>query len=227
MPEVNLENDKESESEKKRDSFYKAQNELTLQLPKKWLGHLWRHFKSLDLWTRVITGVLTAVLGGLLTAYFLAEGKPNEGNNCVAEELITEINYRAGWGTIYLGDLKQHNKSSETLVLELDTYKFIQQVVDQMVYIGRHKNSHSKCALSKMRSLLLQLSPLSVHDNSEGIILDGAIASTVKLESMYDNIRASNSHTTVDDFIEGVTKQLENLTAVTGTIYLTNGENSD
>ena len=157
----------------------------------------------------VATFIATAVIT------YLNEIRFNDAKDCVAEELKNEIKHRVRWGTSYLHYLKQHNNSDKMSVPEFDSYKLIQKMVDQMVYISRHKNSNKKCALSKMHSLLSQLIPLSKRSGNMLSILNDAITATVKLESMYDNIRASNSHTTVNEFIDVAARQLTILAAVT------------
>ena len=194
---------------------------------KKWIERLWEELKSPQLWWYTVAVALVALSASQITKHQV-EKKFYAEEIHVLEKLKIEIDFRAGWGKNYLDYLVQRNRSGKASVSDLETYKLIQQMVDQMVYISRHKISSSRYAYASMYLLLTHLENLELEpDGNIRKAIDDTIASTMRLESMYDDIRTYNPLTTVDEFIERATKQLENLTAVTGTIYLTNGENSD
>ena len=152
--------------------------------------------------------------------------KPSGEDIYDATQLKAEINSRALLASNYLDNLVQHSKSGEASALELETYKHAQQVANQVIYRSSEKKPSNKYAHVGMYSLLSLLENFESDGNTRKALGD-TIASTFELEKIYENIRDSNPNATVDEFIERATKQLENLTAVTGTIYLTNGENSD
>ena len=196
---------------------------------KKWLESLWEELKSLEAWAGVIAVgmfAMLAVLGNSIFTMYESVVKPSRDAIYDATQLKAEIDFRAGRGKNYLDNLVQRNKSGKASMSDLDTYKLIHHVTNQMVNTSRDNSFSSNSFLSRrayasMYLLLAQLED-SEPDGNMRKAIDDTIASTLELEKTYQNIRDSNPNITVDEFIEKAKRQLKNLGAVTGTIYLTN-----
>ena len=197
-----------------------------MQESEKWSGRLWKQLKSPKVWGSVIATALASLAVSLYIEH-RAEEKLKGENVHVAEKLITEIDYRATRTKEYLGNLERYMESGEANELNEALSDLLLQIAGQMTTGGWAANLLSEYSDQSMASLLSQLKQFSKPVSSMQKILDAAVASTVELQSMGADIHSNKPKTTVTELIEGTKRQLEDLGAVTGKSYLTNGEISD
>ena len=197
-----------------------------MQESEKWTARLWKQLKSPKVWVTVIATALASLAVSLYNEH-RAEEKLEGKNVHVAENLKTEIGYRATRTKEYLGNLERYMESGEVDELNEALSDLLLQIAGQMTTGGWAANLLSEYADQSMASLLSQLKQFSKPDSRMQKILDAAVASTVELQSMGADIHSNKPKTTVTELIEGTKRQLEDLGAVTGKSYLTNGEISD
>ena len=156
------------------------------------------------------------------------------------EGLKIEIDFRATKTKKYLEDLDLAMANGNTSKLEELTLNLLAQATDQAKNNFR-VNHLSEYAGDDMSSLLSRLELLSKPDSNMQKILDDATTSTLELQSLqkilYGHIlltsepqetrsmsavkRSNNTRTTMIEIVEGTTRQLMDLSAVTGKSYLT------
>ena len=185
---------------------------------------MWKFFNSPII--VVMAVVVIGYFGGGVILRIVDEGKIQQKDMLVAEKLKIEIDYRATQTKKYLENIVRYIESDE-----ID--KLVKTVSELLVHVSglaendQYTNLFSEYADQSMASLLSQLKLLSRPDSGMQKILDAAVASTVELQSMSADIHSNKPKTTITELIEGTKKLLEDLGAVTGKSYLTNGENSD
>ncbi len=205
MPEVNLENDKKSESEKRR--VLEAQKELTLQVSEKWPKRLWKQLKSPKVWVPVVVAVL-APLVVFLYAEYQTDKKNQEENALTAKQLKIEIVGRLTHFLVRLDDIRRNGDVHDLAKL----MKEIGSVKDN----ASPMNFISKFADANLTSLLLMLKSVSVPNCFGEIILDNATLSAIKIQVMVSiDILGSTPESEFDTLIDEVEGEIKTVFLVT------------
>ena len=210
-------------------------NERTSQFLKKWSTKLWRLLN---------TGLVLTVVGAITATfliYHLDEGKLNSENNLAAKMLEIEIDYRGTRIKEYLDNVIRHEKEYESLEKNSVASKLtvageklsvaISELVLQLA--GEKLNTKFSTSLfneylnQNTATLLSRLTLVTEPDSRMRKILADAIVSAFNIQNISATIHSNEPKVESGGLIEGTKKLLEDLGAVTGKSYLTNGENSD